>query len=227
MGKCTCTVCSVFSFMISATIICGGTTVCILIEYVSQGPLFQDRSIKALIVLFSAASFMSTGFVGLLGLIHNDSAWVTNLQLSIESVMLIATITAFLALKDTVYLPGYNECVATNVTSICTCSKRSKVQLPGSLSTIDCDTLNTARDMANALIYLYIAVCIMCIIELLRAIYRVCTRSSRRKESQNEEMLNSLTFYNIPYPEKTHKNKKNNEDRRDEDKEKIFTLLNT
>ncbi|XP_069104909.1 uncharacterized protein [Argopecten irradians] len=225
MGKCS--VCCVFSFMISVTIITGGTTVCILIEYVSQGPLFQDRSIKGLIMLFSAVSFISTGFAGLLGLLHNDSSWVTNLQISVESVMIIATITAFLALKDTVYLPGYDECVATNVTSVCTCSERSDIRLPNTISAVDCNTLYSARETAYALIYLYVAVGIMCIIELCRALFRACTRSSRRQERENAEVLNNLTFYNIPYPEKVHKKKKNTEYKRDKDQEKIFTLLNT
>ncbi|XP_033739582.1 uncharacterized protein LOC117326893 [Pecten maximus] len=225
MGKCS--VCCTLSFMISMTIIGGGTTVCILIEYVSQGPLFQDRSIKGLIMLFSAVSFISTGLAGLLGLLHNDSSWVTNLQISIESVMMIASITAFLALQDTVYLPGYDECVQTNVTSVCTCSERSDVKLPESISAVDCDMLFSARDTAHALIYLYIVVGIMCIIELCRALYRACTRSSRRQENENDEVLNSLTFYSIPYPERIHKKKKNTEDKRDVDKEKIFTLLNT
>ncbi|XP_069104917.1 uncharacterized protein [Argopecten irradians] len=205
MGKCS--VCCVFSFMISVTIITGGTTVCILIEYVSQGPLFQDRSIKGLIMLFSAVS--------------------TNLQISVESVMIIATITAFLALKDTVYLPGYDECVATNVTSVCTCSERSDIRLPNTISAVDCNTLYSARETAYALIYLYVAVGIMCIIELCRALFRACTRSSRRQERENAEVLNNLTFYNIPYPEKVHKKKKNTEYKRDKDQEKIFTLLNT
>ncbi|OWF49004.1 uncharacterized protein LOC110452352 [Mizuhopecten yessoensis] len=225
MGKCT--VCSVVSFLVSSSIICGGTTVCILIEYVSQGPLFQDPAIKGLIMVFSGVSFMSTGFAGLLALRHNDSTWVTNLQISIESIMMIATLTAFLALKDTVYLPEYDDCVPSNITSVCTCSERDVINLPESItSAVDCSTLYSALDTAHALIYLYLAIWMLCIIELFRAVFRACTRSSRRQENESEDMLNNSTFYNIPYPEITHKKKKKTENKQDVDKEKIFTLLN-